>query len=466
VFQSPAGFPVHLYLLSNGHRVIIEDRPSDAISLRTFIGTGSINERPIYPSALYAPHGAPSGLAHLDEHCHFLTTENYPQKYQWTAKLSEYGADFNATTSSEVIQHELLFNREDLPQMLAMHAESVLRPRYQPDLIALEKTNVINEIGERHRFPEAKIYNKLCELLFDRPDFQTSGTLSDILGASVQDLTRFHQDWYTPTNMVTVLSGRVDPKATLLALDREFGSVPARPQTKTSAVNRLALPPGQVRHATVTDAQLNYGVVSLGFPAPPSNALKDRMAMQLLALWLGDGPLSLLEDALKTRQRLVTELGISYEPLKNAGWVHMTLHTQPHLVRQVAGQAMSQIEALRHAPPRPEQLDQLKARLMNSFESGLENGFGDLSPVEAGSMSLGSEAMAQSLPFYLSFREILNAITPQDIQRVAQTYLQPNRYAVVYGLPGNGAPLAPQETSLLLAGTPGAPQAATEEPSR
>src|SRR5688500_2108198 len=64
-FTSPNGYPISLYTLSNGHRVLIEQRPTDVISLRTFVNAGSINENPYYNSALYGKTGLPTGIAHL-----------------------------------------------------------------------------------------------------------------------------------------------------------------------------------------------------------------------------------------------------------------------------------------------------------------------------------------------------------------------------------------------------------------
>jgi zinc protease len=447
-YQSPSGFPVSLYLLGNGHRVIIEQRPTDAISLRTFIDSGSINERAIFPSGLYSSTDSPSGLAHLDEHCHFLTTQNFPNKYQWTNTIAGQGAQFNATTSTEFIQHEMTFNQEDTRQMLAMHGEAVMRPLYQPNLISLEKTNVINEIGERHRFPEAKIHNELTRLLFERPDFQTSGVLADIQGATVADLNRFHKQWYTPTHMVTVVSGNVDPAVALQELDRQFGSNPPQPSPSPSDTNKIALnPAGEIRSATIADPQLNYSAINLAFPAPAKAQFKDRAAMQVLALLLGDGPLSLLQDSLKTKQQLVSDVGVSYEPMKKVGSLEVVLHTQPGQEQQTLQQTLGLIGQLSQQPISPQQLQDLKKRLINGFDSTLENGSDQNNAAEAASMNLGSEALTQSLPYYLSFKQWVNSLTPADIQRVATEYLKSNRYAVVFGIPSHQRQTATQDAA-------------------
>jgi zinc protease len=427
-FNTPAGYPLELFVLSNGHRVLIEKRPTDVISLRSFIQTGSINENPIFASRLYGFPGSPSGLAHLDEHCHFLTTQHFPTKYAWTSAVSDLGAEFNASTSAETIQHELLFNREDITRVLNLHAEEVLNPKYDPELIRLEKTNVINEIGERSRPPIAKIHNKLSELLYDRPDFQTHGRIQDILSTTAQDLERFHQRWVTPTRMLTVISGNVDADSVIDQLERSFGSRPARPDVSANARTQLALGPAEVRSATLTDPELAQSLVNVAFPAPARNQLKDRMTMMLIQTLLNGSPNGLLDEVLKDQTQLASDVSVGYEPLRGTGSFEVLLSTQPGREKEALATTLGTLGRLAIQPLPPEKLSELKNRMVQGFEASLEN-------VETVSMALGEEALSQSLPFYLNFRELANSITQEDVIRVATQYLSPLRYAVVFGVP-------------------------------
>ncbi len=429
-------YPIYMYTLSNGHRVVIEQRPTDVISLRTFINTGSVVEDALKPSRLYGNAGFPSGIAHLDEHCHFLTTQNFPKKNSWPEFVENLGVNYNASTDHEVIQHELAFNREDLPTMLAMHAESVLRPLYKPTDISQEKTNVLNEMSMRMAPPEAKVYDKTMELMFDRPGFQTLGKREDVKGTTVEDLQRFHQTFYTPTNMVTVVSGRVDPNWVLGQIDREFGSNPPRYGVQTNNALQISLRPGEIRSATIRDPQLSYSVINLAFPAPSKANLRERIAMEFLGIMIGDGPYSLLEVEIKDKRRLATSMSVSYNPLKAAGTFEVGMETAPG---QEQAALQETVNALASLPARvsqmayyPQQFTEVRDKLIHKFKR-------DLNDVESSTFILGDESLTQSLPYYLNYLQLVNSITPQDLMTVAQKYFNPNTYAVVFGVPGGNA---------------------------
>jgi zinc protease len=426
-----------MHVLANGHRVLIEERPAtDVVSMRTFINTGSINENPVHNSPHYVNMGSPSGIAHLDEHCHFLTTQHFTRPYSWTDKVADYGSDFNASTSMELIQHELLANSEDLPTMLALHAEAVMRPLYQPQLISKEKTNVINEIGERSRPAFAKIHNELMTLMFDRPDFQTHGRIDDIKRTTVDDLKTFQQRWYRPANMLTVLSGNIDTPRALAMINKQFGKAAKDPNPPVSQHVKLTLP-NQPRQSVMKLPDLVQPMLLMGFPAPSRAMARDRMAMTFLQVLLGGGPSSILQETLKTQQRLVSDISVNYEPNQASGCMEVAMDTPPGQEFKAVQSLLQQIQQLRSTPVTPAKMQELKGRVINSFNAALER-------VEVATLSMGEEAAYHSLGYYLNFPRLVNSMTPQDLQRVASQYLNPQRYALVMAYPsvGNGGGVA------------------------
>lgn len=431
-FYTPGGHPAQLYHLANGHRVLIEQRPTDVVSLRTFVNTGSIHEDPIHGSPHYGMTGFPSGIAHLDEHCHFLTTKNFPKKNSWVATVQQMGAQLNATTSPEWIQHELTFSREDLPAMIAMHGEAVMRPLYRQEDITQEKNNVLNEASERTSAPMAKVMNKSWELMFDRPLFQTLGKRSDIMRTTAEQLQAFYDAYYTPGNMITVVSGNLDPTAALMAVDQQFGQNAPRVRGDERAAVRLALRPGEIRSATVTDPKLSFSMTHLAFPAPEKTNPKERMAMEFLATMLGKGDLSLLNSALKDRMRLVSSIGCDYSPMKATGMMEIGFHTTPGREREALTATLGLIQTLSNQPISHEKMTELRNRAIYAFRR-------ELNDVELSTQFMGGEALSESLPYYMNYIQIANSITPDDLLMVARKYLNTNRYAVVFGVPGSTA---------------------------
>jgi predicted Zn-dependent peptidase len=49
---------------------------------------------------------------------------------------------------------------------------------------------------------------------------------------------------------------------------------------------------------------------------------------------------------------------------------------------------------------------------------------------------IGQEALTNNLNYINQYIQIVRSLTPKDIMTVAQKYLDPNRYVLVYALPG------------------------------
>ena len=427
-FISPAGYPLTLFVLPNGHRLMVEQRPSDYMGVRTFVGTGSIVENPVISSPLYGQTGLPSGIAHLDEHAHFLTTRNYPVKNSLINAINQLGTYCNASTDSEYIQHKLFFNREQLPEALRMHAESVLRPIYNADDLLQEKDNVKNEFAFRLGEVNGQLADKFEELMFDRPDRQTIGTLRDVENTTPEDLRRFRQLAYAPPNLLTIVTGNVSPQEVLQSLGPELLSNPVQPSFANNAHVRLALKPGEVRTSTVTDPRLNAGYVHLGFPAPAFSNYRERMALELLGrLMMGNEQWN-IGKTLVDEQRVATNFNFRYVPLRQTGSCKFILETPLGKEQEAATALLKQLQTLQHNWISEEQLAQVRQKVIQANRDIFDQ-------TDASSFILGNEAVNNSLPYMLEFEKIANLITPEDIRQVALKYFDPNRYVVVYGRP-------------------------------
>lgn len=425
VMISPFGYPLTLFTLPNGHRIMVEQRPTDVVSLRTYVNTGSILENAMYPSPLYQNIGLPSGIAHLDEHCHFLTTEHFPVKNSVSQAIDRYGVMQNAHTSHEMVNHEVTFNREDLAPVSKLHAEMVLKPLYTPDT-QQEKNAVINERALRTRPPDAKVSGETYRLLFDRPDIQTLGLIQDVQSATPEQMQRFYNMAYTPTNMMTVVSGNVDPDTVLNLIGPAFSANPPRNTTMGNQALQVALKPNEIRSANVTDPQLTNSMVSIGFPAPASGNYKERMAMEFLNQILSSDSLSLLPDQVVNRQHAAIGVGTGYAAFKQAGILQVMMEAQPGQEQTALASALNVIGQLAQRPVSEQTIAQIRDRLIQNFQRQQND-------VELSTRLLGQEGVRNTLLYHQQYAQLANLVRPDDILAVARKYLNPNRYVVVFG---------------------------------
>ncbi|MFM7468229.1 MAG: M16 family metallopeptidase [Vampirovibrionales bacterium] len=448
--QSPAGFALTGWQYPNGHKLFIEQRPeTHVVSTRTFVNAGSVLENSILTPQQNSPFGLPSGIAHLDEHLHFVAHANHPTPNAWIKEVEHDGAQPNASTDHEVIQHELTFHQENLPKMLALHMEEVLQPVYSPQTLYQEKRNVLAESCERMKAPEVQGQTKLYELLFQRPHFQTHGLPSDILRITPEDVQTYYRHAYQPENLTTVISGNVNPQEVASLLAPLVAQNPNRPESlpqgkeTLKAVQAQALkyqqPEGKMQMSVYTDPQLQQAFLQFGFRAPALTSPKDRAAMECLLTYLGGDSQSPLPAILEERLGLISNLDMEYAPLKKDGSVLFQCYSDPQHVSQAGEAFRNALTQYSHQQLCPILLDNVKQRLKTHFNLNQQD-------VYNATMQMGSEATAGSMDYWLHYPQWIDSITPEDVQRVAKTYLRPEQFAMVVGLPGKTRGFLPTVT--------------------
>jgi len=426
------GYDVDHYVLKNGHQVLIEKRKDNLVSLRTYAMVGSSNEDAVYKSTLYQNKGFKSGIAHLDEHCHFLSTKNYPEKNEWVERIEAYGVSLNASTSDEEVQHELHFNREDLPSMLQLHAEQVLHPHYDDTFIEQEKKNVLNEASERLESSTLRLMDKGFELMFDRPiSYQTLGNREDVQATTAKDLQKFFDTYYTPTNMLTVLSGNITPTDVLPLMNKEFGHQPAKPAPLNNVGLKWAMKPDEIREQTYTDPKLSgLSMVMLGFEGPKRANRKERAVQEILETYLTGGDLSPLNRHLVDEKHLAMDVSMMTSPQKKSGISMFMMHSFEGHESQAANALMDELELLSTEPIDAKKLKEAKQTLIHNHKMALRYS-------EHSSEVLGSEGLTGTLDYVSDYGKYVNAVTQQDIKDYANKYMDGSSYALVYALPGN-----------------------------
>lgn len=460
---TPGGYPLCGFMLPNGHRVFVEQRPAtNVISLRTFVNAGSVLENPVNDPHNTGPFQLPSGIAHLDEHLHFVSHQQFPQPNAWVRHVEQFGAEPNASTDHEVIQHELTFHGEDFNTLAQLHAEEVLRPVYNHQNLFQEKRNVLNESSERMQSPQVQGETRLFDMMFKRPHFQTLGTPEDILRTTPEDVQRYYRLAYQPANLLTVVSGNVKPDQVLQALAPHLLSNPNPNDANLVAVQQQALSyqqaPGTAQVAKYVDPQLEQAFVMFGFKGPSLRNPKDRAAMECLLTYLAADAQSPLPGILEERMGLLHTLNVELTPLKKDGAVVLSYSADPSRVNQSVNAFRKVLHQYSRQELCPILLNNVKARLKTNFEFSQQD-------VYNSTMQMGSEGIADSLNYWLNYKHHIDSVTPRDIQRVANEYLRPDQFSLVVGMPGTQRGFTPTRTIPLdNAGNAKPPEVPNHEP--
>src|SRR6266516_4257826 len=236
--------PYTTFTLPNGLQVLLhEDHSVPVVAVNTWYHVGSSDERT-----------GRTGFAHLFEHIMFMGSEHVPTG-EFDRLLEAAGGDNNGSTTEDRTNYYEDGPANALPLMLYLDADRMgfLLPEMTTDKVDLQRGVVQNE---RRQSYENRPYGLAEENILQRLypaehpyHWPVIGSMQDLQAATLEDVRRFFQTYYTPNNATLVIAGDIAPRDARQLVERYFGDIPRGP-----AVTRT--PPPAVQTAGVVGAVL------------------------------------------------------------------------------------------------------------------------------------------------------------------------------------------------------------------
>lgn len=409
--RARASVPWERSVLPNGLRVVTQPIPtarSAAVGL--FVGVGSRRE-----------DEAHAGLSHLLEHLVFKGTRRYPEAGGLSEAIEGCGGSVNAATDRELTIYTARVPAEAASRALEVVADLVLSPLLRRQDLSSEKPVIVDEIRMYIDSPGDHVFSLFDELLFGSHPLgrEIAGTPRSVRRARHDTVVGHWERWYRPPNLVLAAAGAIKHDQVLKAAERWFeadgsGSVPT--QLPPTLEAPTPAPPGAVR---VAFRRLSQGNLCIGMPGVARDH-PDRWALDLLGAVLGDGMSSRLFIELRERRSLtydVSTFGATYADCGTFG-VHAGFDPVqgPALVAAI----MEQLERVVQEPVSGGELDRARAYTRGRLELRME---------ETGAVASWLGTGESLLPRILTVDEVierLEAVTVEDLLRVARAYVRPD----------------------------------------
>src|SRR5216684_1772721 len=270
----PAGAPgVLRATLDNGLRVVV---------VKNTLAPVVTTELTYLVGSTEAPAGFP-GMAHALEHMMFRGSPDLSAD-QLASITASVGGMFDASTQQRVTQYVFTVAAEDLD--VALHIEAI-RMRgilARPELWERERGAIDQEVAQDLSSPQYVAYTKLLPAILKGTPYahDALGSRDSFARTTADMLRKFHETWYAPNNAVLLVVGDVEPAAALKTMQRLFREIPARPFPARPAVHLEPVSPETFELGT----DLPYGLILVAFRLPGS-ASPDYAATRVLADVLG-----------------------------------------------------------------------------------------------------------------------------------------------------------------------------------
>jgi zinc protease len=227
--------PYQTFTLPNGLQVIVhEDHSVPVVAVNSWYHVGSSDEQP-----------GRTGFAHLFEHIMFMGSQHVPTG-EFDRLLEAAGADNNGSTTEDRTNYYEDGPANALPLMLYLDSDRMgfLLPEITADKVDLQRGVVQNE---RRQSYENRPYGLAEENILERLypashpyHWPVIGSMADLQAATLDDVRRFFQTYYTPTNATLAIAGDITARDARQLVERYFGDIPRGP-----AVTRRPPPPVQ-----------------------------------------------------------------------------------------------------------------------------------------------------------------------------------------------------------------------------
>ncbi|MDG2224924.1 MAG: pitrilysin family protein [Schleiferiaceae bacterium] len=406
------------YDMANGMHVILHQDPTTPIvAVSVLYHVGSKNEVP-----------GRTGFAHFFEHLLFEGSENI-DRGEYMQLVQNNGGALNAnTTQDRTFYYEILPSNQ-LELGLWMESERMLHANIDKAGVETQR-EVVKE--EKRMRVDNQPYGTFISNMFDRT-FKTHnyrwaviGSMDDLNAAELEEFMAFYKKFYGPNNATLSIAGDIDMAQTKVWIDTYFGEIPAGP-----AIER----PSKVEDHqaeqivdTVYD-NIQLPAVFMGYRIP-GQTHPDTYALTLLTTALSDGPSSRLSTRMVDKDQTAVQVYAFPYALEDHGiFISLALPNGDIGLDSLMATMDEEIARMQDVLITEKEY----TKVLNKIEAQFI--------LSNGSVSGIAESLA-NYHVYFGDAALINdeikryqAVTREDILRVAKTYLNPDNRVVLNYLP-------------------------------
>jgi predicted Zn-dependent peptidase len=358
-----------------------------------------------------------SGIAHFAEHMFFKGTERRPTARDIGTEIDSIGGEFNAFTGKEYTGYYVKCAAEHRQIAFDVLVDMLRNSKFDPDEIEREKGVIVEEMNMYFDTPRDYISGVYDSLLYgDQPlGWDIIGRKETVRAATQETFLDYMGRWYKPKRMVVGVAGKLDGD-----LEAEIGGLlgdieqaetpdPAPAEISDNGGHRVKI------HTKASDqAHLCLGVRSYPLVHP------DRYPLQVLSTVLGTGMSSRLFTEVRERRGLAYYVYALNHSYTDAGSLYSQAGVDIERIDEAVTTIVGELRKIAEEPVPKKELDKARNVAKGRFVLQIESPHGTIM------FGLRREVLEGQATEPEEVLERLDAVTAEDVQRVAQDVIGGN----------------------------------------
>lgn len=400
-------------VLDNGMVLLLSEKHSlPMVTVSMLIKAGAVND----PAAKAGLAALTAGL--LDEGTKTRTSTQISEAIDFVGgSLSSGGGDDSASAGLTILKKDLNLGMELL-------ADIVMNPSFPEQEVQRKIRETLASIKKNEEDPGTVASKAFAKDLFGehpygRPSIGTEETVARI---TRDDILEFYNRYYTPNKTIVAVVGDVTEEEIRKLLAQYFGDWKPKDVTAVSPAPAVPL---QQRKVVTVDRDLTQATIHLG-NLGINRENPDFYAVVVMNYILGGGGFSSrMMDNIRDNMGLVYDVSSGFNAAKDIGAFEVTMQTKNESANQAIFEALKEIEMIRIHPVTDRELEDAKAYLTGSFPLRLDTN------AKIARMLTNIEFYNLGLDYVEQYPRYINAVTKDDIMRVAKKYLTTENYLLV-----------------------------------
>ena len=348
------------------------------------------------------------------------------------------GGAIGAGAATDLTFANLVVMKDSFETGLRMLSETVRHPGFARDEIERQRQQALSTLKVSLEDPDV-IATAVFERLvygFHPYGLPQNGTPETLASITRDDLIAFHQRNFVPNNAILAIVGDVTAEEAFEGVRKVFGDWQRREVPRP----QLPAPPDPTRRIVVINksdsVQTEVRVGQLGIRRNHT----DYMALNLALRILGGEGANRLHQLLRTQRGLTYGAKADMDALLETGDFQASTNTRSEATGEALRLMVDEFWRLQRERVSEREANDAKAYWTGSFPLTIET------PDAIATQVLNVLFFGLPVAQLQSFRDRVNAVGADDIERVSRYYLHPDRLSIV--LVGNASAFAPQLRSL------------------